>query len=120
MKHLVDLIFSLQNLESLSAPANGDDKEIRRLRENIPPPVLAHYDRLIARGKKGVALVRGKVCASCHMGVPLGSLNTLVNGDDLQLCGSCGRYLYMSAEEKTLFLQPPPAPKTPKRKPKPA
>ncbi len=118
MKHVINLIFNLQNLETLQAGKAADQKEAQGLRETIPEPILAHYDRLTSRGKKGVAVVRNRVCASCHMGVPVGAINTLINGDDLQLCGSCGRYLYMPPEEKASFLEPAAPPKSPKRKEK--
>ena len=78
-----------------------------KLRAQVPPQILGHYDRLRARGKKGLALVReNKVCAECHVGIPIGTFLTIVKGDDIQLCGNCGRYLYV--EEKPV--EPPPAP----------
>ena len=74
------------------------------------------YDRLVARGKKGVTAIRGENCSSCHIRVPIGAIMTLKRGEDLQLCESCGRYLYLpdTAETET---PPPPAP--PKRAKKP-
>ena len=68
------------------------------MRGKIPPQILAHYDRLVARGKKGVALVRNQVCTGCHMRVPIGVIMTLKHDEDIQLCESCGRYLYLPPE----------------------
>jgi predicted nucleic acid-binding Zn-ribbon protein len=68
------------------------------LRAAVPAPILAHYDRLVARGKKGVAVVRNQVCTGCHMRLPIGTINTLLQRQDLQLCDSCGRYLYIPEE----------------------
>ena len=115
MKHIIELVLRLQTLQSEKSSA-AVEKEMDSLREEIPAPILGHYDRLSSRGKKGVALVRNSVCASCHMGVPIGSISTLISGSDLQLCGSCGRYLYLPDEEKARFTQPAPAPKPAGRK----
>jgi predicted nucleic acid-binding Zn-ribbon protein len=88
----------LQNLLKLQGLEFGDqpDKhkgETNALRDVIPAPILAHYDRLRVRGKKGIALVRNQVCGGCHMGVPVGMIATLIKAEGIQLCGSCGRYL---------------------------
>src|SRR5438105_5172059 len=50
------------------------------LRGKIPAPILGHYDRLVAQGKKGVAAVRNQVCTGCHMKVTLGVMATLMHG----------------------------------------
>jgi predicted nucleic acid-binding Zn-ribbon protein len=77
------------------------EDEIEVLRRKIPEPILGHYDRLLARNKKGVALVNHGVCSECHMRVPIGTLVTLAHGQDVQLCGNCGRYLFLPAGELT-------------------
>jgi predicted nucleic acid-binding Zn-ribbon protein len=94
MNELITNVWKLQSLELDEATA-GRPKEIAALRGKIPPQVLGHYDRLRARGKKGVALVRNQVCSACHMQVPLGAILTLMRGEDIQLCACCGRYLYL-------------------------
>ncbi|MEY2428520.1 MAG: hypothetical protein QOJ40_1405 [Verrucomicrobiota bacterium] len=88
----------LQNLLKLQGVEFGDEAEkhkaqATKLRATIPAPILGHYDRLRARGKKGIALVRNQVCGGCHMGVPIGMIATMMKGEGIQLCGSCGRYL---------------------------
>jgi predicted nucleic acid-binding Zn-ribbon protein len=118
MKHLIELVYKLQTLQT-GTVADGVEQEVAALRTQIPAPILGHYDRLTARGKQGVAIVRNSVCASCHMKVPIGSISTLISGDDIQLCGTCGRYLYLPEEEKTKFVQAPAAPKPAGRKGKP-
>jgi predicted nucleic acid-binding Zn-ribbon protein len=117
MKHVVDLLLKLQTLQS-GKLTKTVEKEISGLKETIPAPILAHYDRLTSRGKQGVAIVRNSVCSVCHMGATVGSISSLINGDDLQICGSCGRYLYLPPEEKARILHPPPDPKPVRRKPK--
>jgi hypothetical protein len=113
-------MMELQKLEfgpdSSSAAAKA---AAEKLRAKVPPQVLGHYDRLRARGKKGLALVReNNVCAECHVQVPLGTVITLMKGADIQLCGNCGRYLYVL--EKPVEPPAPPAPKpAPAATPKP-
>jgi len=76
------------------------------LRAKIPSQILAHYDRLVVRGKKGVATVRGQVCSGCHMHLPLGVIMTLRHGQDIQLCENCGRYLYLPPAVETKVAAP--------------
>ncbi|MCF7709087.1 MAG: hypothetical protein K9N52_09345, partial [Verrucomicrobia bacterium] len=68
MKNFAELLFDLQALEmGPNETKNENAGKISSLREKIPAPVLAHYDRLANRGKKGIALVRNGVCGECHM-----------------------------------------------------
>jgi hypothetical protein len=88
-----------QNLLKLQAiefgEVAGSEKEIQDLRAIIPQPMLGHYDRLRAREKKGVAVIRNQTCTGCYMRQPVGKITVLMRGDDIQLCDSCGRYLYL-------------------------
>ena len=89
----------LQNLLKLQALEFGETTEknvaarAAELRGKLPETILGHYDRLRVRGKKGLAIVRNQVCSGCHMRVPIGQINVLMRGEDIQLCESCGRYL---------------------------
>ena len=113
----------LTNLLKLQALEFGEsrDKDIQpqmaELRALIPQQILAHYDRLAIRGKKGVAVVRNQVCTGCHMQIPIGTLNTLMHGNDIRLCDSCGRYLYLPDRTETEFVEKVAATK-PKGKPR--
>ena len=69
----------------------------------IPAPILSHYDRMVARGKKGVALVRHQTCSGCHINVPLGVVVVLSHGLDVRLCDNCQRYLYLQKETAESF-----------------
>ena len=95
MKELIENLLKLQTLEFGETTDAGMEKRIAELRAKIPAQILAHYDRLVARGKKGVAAVRNEVCTGCHMHVPRAVTLTLMHGDDIQLCECCGRYLYL-------------------------
>jgi hypothetical protein len=98
MNELIENLLKLQSLTSDKTAAAGMGKQIEALRSNVPAPVLLHYDRLVARGKKGLAGVRNQVCTGCHMQVSRNTVMTLMRGDDLQICEACGRYLYLLPE----------------------
>ncbi len=104
MNELLKNLVKLQELE-LEKPTDAKKKAlIAELRGTIPPQILGHYDRLMARGKKGIVAVRNRVCTACHMGIPVGTVATIMHGTDIQLCGSCGRYLYLPEGEGTQML----------------
>ncbi len=120
MNELFQNLIKLQTLEFNEEKDARSEAAMAALRTQVPAQILAHYDRLVARGKKGVAAVRGQVCSGCHMQVPLGVVMTLRHGQDIQLCENCGRYLYLPADVGTETAEtsaaPKPARKT--RKPK--
>jgi hypothetical protein len=99
MHVLLQNLLQLQTLEFGNQPGGEAKKEIAELRGKIPAPILGHYDRLAVRGKKGVAIVRNQVCTGCHMQLPTGTITTLMRREDLQLCDSCGRYLFLPDPE---------------------
>ena len=115
-----DHITNLLKLQAFDFKESGDkisEAQRTELRNSIPQPILAHYDRLVVRGKKGVAVVRNQVCTGCHMRLPIGTINTLMQHQDIQLCDSCGRYLSLEVAETPAPIvaeakpQPKPAPK---------
>ncbi|MEI7730452.1 MAG: C4-type zinc ribbon domain-containing protein [Verrucomicrobiota bacterium] len=75
--------------------------QIEALRAKILPVIIGHHDRMRLRGKRSIAEVRNGVCAGCHTSIPVGTVNIVRRGEDIQLCATCGRYLYLPA--------PPPA-----------
>ncbi len=95
MKKLIENLLKLQTLEFDETAGARREGRIAELRAQIPAQILGHYDRLVARGKKGLAAVRNEVCTGCHMHVPRAVILTLMHGDDIQLCDCCGRYLYL-------------------------
>ena len=111
MNALLQNLIKLQSLEFVEIKEKNAEATIAALRGKIPPQILAHYDRLLARGKKGVAAVRNQVCTGCHMRVPIGVVATLMHDTDIQICESCGRYLYLSDSTKTAAPEEPPKPK---------
>jgi predicted nucleic acid-binding Zn-ribbon protein len=88
-------LLKLQSLEFDRTPSKDEQKEIIKLRTGVPEPILGHYTRLITRKKKGVAVIKNQVCTGCQMRLPIGVINTLMRNEDIQICDSCGRYLYL-------------------------
>ena len=96
MNSTIQSLLKLQSIEF--GEEKGSEKQIADLRALVPEPILGHYDRLRARDKKGVAIVRNQVCAGCHMRLPIGVITILMQDRDIQLCDSCGRYLYLEPQ----------------------
>ena len=117
MNELLQNLLKLQAIEFEETTEKIAGATIAELRGKIPPQILGHYDRLVARGKKGVTAIRGENCSSCHIRVPIGAIMTLRRGEDIQLCESCGRYLYL-LEDPAAEPAPPVAPPKRGRKPR--
>lgn len=99
MNPFVETLFSLQRL----SPTRGVAGIIvtpatAKLRAQVPAPVLAHFDRLIAQGQKGVAEVRHGVCSACHLRLPAAVTASGATDEDLHLCENCGAYLRFPEE----------------------
>jgi predicted nucleic acid-binding Zn-ribbon protein len=124
MNELMTNLLKLQALEFNEIQDPNPESAMAELRSKIPQAVLGHYARLVARGKKGVAVIRNQVCTGCHMRLPIGTINTLMQGQDVRLCDTCGRYLYLPDAAESQFVEhvaasqpaPKPAAKTRKRK----
>ena len=101
MNIVIHNLLKLQALEFGETANKSVEAQTAELRGNIPQPIVSHYDRLRVRGKKGVAVVRNQVCTGCHMHVPIGQITMLMRGEDVQLCESCGRYLYLPDQAET-------------------
>jgi predicted nucleic acid-binding Zn-ribbon protein len=104
-------LLKLQTLEFAETLDKSAEAQAAELRSLLPLPMVGHYDRLRARGKKGVAVVRNQVCTGCHMHVPIGQITVLMRGEDIQLCETCGRYLYLPDPVETELLAQVEAPK---------
>jgi len=102
---IIQNLLKLQALEFAPDGGRNAQSEIAQLRSQIPEPIRGHYERLVARGKKGVAIVKNHTCTGCYMRQPIGKITTLMRGEDIQLCDSCGRYLYLPTEAETQFVE---------------
>ncbi len=100
MKEIMEALLKLQEAQIRAELKPGEENSTtRKWRKEIPKPIQGHFDRLRARGKKGVAVIRNGTCNGCYMKVALGVMVTLRNGADIQLCGNCGRYLFLPEDE---------------------
>ncbi len=96
MQHLL----ALQALELGTKPLTvAQEAQIVKLREQVPVPIITYFTRLIARGKKGVAIARDGVCSECHLRVAAGTLASLAYTTEIHRCDNCGRYLYLPENE---------------------
>lgn len=102
MKSILQPLIQLQSIEFSETENENDVAIVCELRSQIPTQILGHYDRLVARGKKGVAPVRRQICTACHMRISLGAIMTLRRDDDIVLCENCGRYLYLDEAWETI------------------
>jgi predicted nucleic acid-binding Zn-ribbon protein len=112
-------LLELQTLQLESAPhQRGRPSAMEAIRKTIPSLVLVNYDRLLARGKKGVATVRNGVCTECHIGVAIGALAGLAQEGDIRACGNCGCYLFLPPNQPVIpvILPPPVKAKSVRRK----
>jgi predicted nucleic acid-binding Zn-ribbon protein len=120
MNSILQYLLKLQALEFGETTEKNIQAQAAELRGKLPQPIVGHYDRLRVRGKKGVAVVRNQVCTGCHMHVPIGQITELMRGEDIQLCETCARYLYLPDPAEPAFLsQVEPAKPAPKAKAKP-
>ncbi len=113
---IIEQLLVLQNLELGPSPIPPESQEeIAKLRGLVPPTILAHYDRLMTRGKKGVSVVRNGVCAECHMRMASGIFARLLRAEDITICDTCGRYLIAAPGSIAAEVAAPPV-EAPKKK----
>jgi predicted nucleic acid-binding Zn-ribbon protein len=120
MRKIMEHLLALQKLQfgARSRPCDVQT-EMENLRQKVPTPILAHYERLILRGRKGVAIAHNGVCSECHLRITSGKLIGLVYADEIQLCDNCGRYLYLPKDEPIGLSGSKPASPTPTKRPRP-
>ena len=120
MRKIMNPLLALQKLQfGAGAKTRASQARMETLRAEVPPPILAHYDRLVSRGKKGVAVAREGSCSECHLQLTKGRLLGLAAGSDVQICDNCGRYLSLPEEISARLTSPEttqPAPVKPPRK----
>ena len=116
MKSLIDNLMALQELRGRgSKPVRNPADQLTALRAQIPESLLFTFDRLIARNKNPVSVVRHGVCSECHLQIAVGTLGSLAFGQSVQQCGNCGRFLYLPKDESVY--EPASSPKS-KARPK--
>ena len=91
-------LVTLQDLQ-LRDRIPAENPKVKKLRAQVPESILARFDRLVARGKKGVATVRAGVCSECHLRLSSGTLGGLGHTEEIHICDNCGRYLLRPENE---------------------
>jgi len=74
-------------------------------RPKVAPFILAHHDRIRARGRCSTAPVRDWVCRSCFISLPIGMRTKLSHRDDICVCENCGAYIYLPTPEQQSTLE---------------
>lgn len=75
------------------------EAEVKQAERILPATILDGYRRLVqAHGASALAAVKDGVCTACHMSLLPQSRVELNSGKTL-FCKSCGRLLYLPAEE---------------------
>ena len=94
MRRIMRRLLGLQELALNTKPLTLEhEAQALRLREQVPAPILAHFDRLIVQGKKGVAIVGNGACSECHVRLPSSQVAELASSNKVHICDNCGRYL---------------------------
>jgi hypothetical protein len=105
MKTVLEIMESLITLQAIQLTpgrqTSAVKEEIAKLRSDVPEGILGHFDRLLARRKKGVAIARNNVCSECHLKISSGTWANLSHRRDIHLCESCGRYLHLPPQNPT-------------------
>jgi len=99
MNSSIPLLQELRSLEA--APGDMSPEHAARaaeLRAALPPPVLAHYNRLVVNGTKPFAEVRRGICGGCHLKLAAW-IRQATASDELHLCEHCGAFLVFVPEE---------------------
>ena len=121
MRAIVENLYAQQQILLQPKAASKEQMAcIQQLREKVPVQILGHFDRLIAQGRRGVALVRRGICGECHLRISSGTVASLVQPKDVYVCDNCGRYLLLAPDESVTPAEsaapvPPPARKTRKK-----
>lgn len=84
------------------APVHAAENE--NLRARLPAPVLAHFDRQIAMGRRGVAEVNGIVCGGCHLRLSVSMAGQDVAHEGLPVCENCGAFLSFTLRESAVCM----------------
>lgn len=96
MKNILQDLYRLQSLDIQGLPSH--ESEAKNLRAGIPTGMLSNYDRARARGRKGIAILRDRVCTNCRMQSPVAVPIALTAGA-VQVCGNCGLYLCLDPDQ---------------------
>ncbi len=90
-----------ERLELLQADQKASTTTLATVDAQFPPAVKSQYDRLIkAHGADGMAVISGKVCGHCRVGISDQARGDIAAGKFV-CCSTCGRALYLESVPAT-------------------
>jgi predicted nucleic acid-binding Zn-ribbon protein len=93
----IDLVRTLRDLNSIEIDCDNISVELQhlrnRLRQKLPPEILAIHEKLRAEGKRSVAPRFANACTECSAEVISRAGDKLIAGIFVQ-CPGCGTLLY--------------------------
>ncbi|MBI2683100.1 MAG: hypothetical protein HYX26_07795 [Acidobacteriales bacterium] len=88
-----------EHARSLTAEDEKKLAELRaeqaKLRGELDPSMVAHFDRVVAKRKNAMAEAFEQKCLACNVMMRPQRYNELLSGAELITCDSCGRILYV-------------------------
>ena len=83
-------------IEGLTAERAGFEGQRSKLTEGLDPTSLQRYEALRkSKGGLAVARVQRGLCQGCRMSLPTHQQQRVRNGQQVVLCSSCGRMLFL-------------------------
>lgn len=113
MHPVLGKLVELDRIETTRDSVPPSDKEkgltsrARALRVEISTDMLAHYDQLKARGKRGVAPVVNGTCQACHLRLSSSAAARLRDKSQIHLCENCGCSIYPLRAPPSCAVSPP-------------
>ena len=85
---------------AIKADISRLELELKEAEAALPDDFRQDYDRMVrGRGEDALAPVEGEVCGGCYQQLRANNMNDLYMGRTV-LCGSCGRFLYLTEERE--------------------
>ena len=84
-----------ERLQSWIKQRDEVDKKVADEEVKLPPDIRVQYERVIkSMGADALAAVEGRICMSCHTEITAQLAHNL-QMEQVVVCRSCGRYLYL-------------------------
>ncbi|MEN7973235.1 MAG: PTS sugar transporter subunit IIA [Verrucomicrobiota bacterium] len=70
------------------------ERSIKDLGSDLPPPVKAHFNRLLTKHPEAIVPVSSETCAGCGFGLTKSLVNSVHKAEQMHRCPNCARFLY--------------------------
>lgn len=91
---------SVEHYKTLEERMSGYEKESLELKSGLDPKSISQYDRVVSRyAGEALAKIDGVSCTGCYCSLGPQILVKVSRANDLIMCQSCGRILYLEKEE---------------------